>query len=287
MPNSLTPAAPGTPAATTPAGLLVRLVDIQDPTALIAPIKGLWEQTATRERAWRESAVMMGVVMIAAKSRLAHGEFGPWLAEHVFAIEKRKRAAWNASGDWRKCQRYMQAATRALAESGVTLTEIADWPLDSLIGAGELGPDRTAQLDRIREAVAGRTLGQLMLPWAGEAGTPGGFHVSNAAVTAWLAKHHPEVKATTYDALSPELQEAFRKQWKPKVSAAERIRMAQAQCAAVGKHLREFSTTKPKPWTRLEDPERVALAKQLRDLAALVEPKKATKAVTTTAAAKN
>ena len=66
MPNSLTPAAPGTPAATTPAGLLVRLVDIQDPTALIAPIKGLWEQTATRERAWRESAVMMGVAMVRA-----------------------------------------------------------------------------------------------------------------------------------------------------------------------------------------------------------------------------
>lgn len=274
MSHSLTTTGPATPATVTPHGMLLRLVDVTEPAALADPIKGLWEQTAARERTWRETAVMLGVMMLAAKSRLAHGEFGPWLAEHVFAVAKAKRAAWVGSSDWRKCQRYMQAATRALGESGVTFTDLADWPLENLIGDGTLAPDRAAQLGKIREAVAGKTLGQLMLPWAGEVGTPGGFHVSNAAVTSWLAKHHPEVKATSYDQLAPELQEAFRKQWKPKVSAAEKIRMAQAQCAAVTKHLREFATTKPKPWTRLEAPERVALAKQLRDLAALVEPKK-------------
>lgn len=116
--------------------------------SLAAGIKAAHDAVGANSRAMAEHALEAGRLLIEAKDNLKHGEFGPWLREHVSISERTAR-------------RYM-----TLARAGVKTAMVADFGVVGAVEALSANPPPTPE---IGHAIIGHDdNGGLIYLWPGD-----------------------------------------------------------------------------------------------------------------------
>lgn len=155
--------------------------------------------------------VLCGKVMNEAKENLPHGEFEEW-------VEKNFNLPKSTQHRWREFSTLFLVEADALQKShGVGLLADAK--------GLKKKPTIEAIMEIAPKVLEGKGEVQFMREMkALPALKPdGGFRPNAEMLAAWLAQHHPDLKGKGYDALPPEIQKAFRKQYRPPLPSAEEL----------------------------------------------------------------